>query len=208
MQKYKVFLNEKSILFTSSGKITITKPTNNPPDFANVLQVSRWLDEFEKGDGTEKVIQSDNPEIFFKGFREALTNIEAAGGVIRNEKGLLFIFRNEKWDLPKGKIDKGESPVEAALREVEEECGIHGHRIIRLLEPTYHLYRSPYKKSKGEWIFKKTHWFEMEYNGNESGFPQTDEGITEIRWFARDELGEVLDNTYGNLVELIKAYCL
>ncbi len=206
MQKYKVFLNEKSILFRTSGKITITKPTASYPDFTSVPGVKQWLGEFEKGSENEIIVESENPDRDFQNFRNALTILDAAGGVIKRDGRLLFIFRNGKWDLPKGKIDKGETPEEAALREVEEECGIHGHRINRTLNPTYHIYRSPYKKSKGEWVIKKTHWFKMEYTGNEPGTPETDEGITEIRWFKPEELNVVLANTYKNLHELIQSY--
>lgn len=206
MQKYKVFFNEKSILFTTPGKITITKPSNNSPVFTDASSVNNWLDEFEKDTESEKIIETGEPELIFEKFRKSLLNIDAAGGVIKRNNRLLFIFRNGKWDLPKGKIDKGETVEEAALREVEEECSIRGHRIVRTLAPTYHLYRSPYKKSLGQWILKKTYWFEMAYDGDEKGVPQTDEGITEVRWLAPSELSEVLANTYGNLKAMIEVY--
>jgi len=206
MQKYKVFLNEKSILFRASGKITITKPTASHPDFTRISKVKQWLGEFEKGSENEIIVESDNPDRDFQNFRNVLTILDAAGGVIKRDGRLLFIFRNGKWDLPKGKIDKGEMPEEAALREVEEECGIYGHRITGTLNPTYHIYRSPYKRTKGEWIIKKTHWFEMQYDGMEAGTPETEEGITEIRWFKPEELNVVLANTYKNLHELIESY--
>ena len=206
MQKYKVFLNEKSILFTLPGKITFTKPSSPGFDFDSVQQVKQWLDEFETSQENEIIIESEKPEEDFQKFRNDLINLDAAGGVILKENRILFIFRYNKWDLPKGKIDKDETTEEAALREVEEECGIRGHRIVKSLNPTYHIYRSPYKKTKGQWIFKKTHWFEMEYNGTESGTPETDEGITEIRWFKHANLDVVLKNTYENLRSLIEGY--
>lgn len=206
MQKYKVFLNAKSIIFIASSKITITKPSSDLPDFTDIAAILKWLDMFENSCENEIQIEVNNPEQTFHNFQDALLNVDAAGGVVRKNNKLLFIFRNDKWDLPKGKIDEGETTEEAALREVEEECGIQGHRILHALKPTYHIYRSPYKKSKGKWIFKKTHWFEMVYSGEEKGIPETDEGITEIRWFKPEGLDEVLKNTYANLEELITSY--
>ena len=206
MQKYKVFLNGKSIIFDARGKVTFTKLKHKYPNFADVQDVISWLGSVENSGETEFPIKSENPEQDFHRFQNAMIVIQAAGGIITRKESLLFIFRNNKWDLPKGKIDEGETPEAAALREVEEECGIHGHRIIRSLQPGYHIYRSPYKKSLGKWIFKKTHWFEMAYEGTGDGIPQTEEGITEIRWFNRNDLNEVMNNTYENLKELLCYY--
>jgi 8-oxo-dGTP pyrophosphatase MutT (NUDIX family) len=134
----------------------------------------------------------------------AFRQLPAAGGVVRQNEKLLFIFRRNKWDLPKGKIDKGENTPQAALREVEEECGISGHRIVKPLLPTFHIY--PSEKTNGEWIFKETSWFEMDYSGDHPGKPESAEGITQIKWFHANELNEVWENTYENLKEIIKIY--
>lgn len=206
MQKYKVFLNEKRILFSSSVKITLDKTTLVSPAFTGDSEVILYLNRLLQSEYTEAVIEHDNPEEAFRFFRSALLNIEAAGGVVKREDRILFIFRNGKWDLPKGKIDKGECAEEAALREVEEECGIKGHSIVKMLPSTYHLYQSPYKSTKGKWIFKETHWFEMEYNDSNDGLPETGEGITEVRWFHPSQLTDVLLNTYENLKELIRLF--
>ncbi len=142
----------------------------------------------------------------FQNFRSAFINVRAAGGVVLRNDALLFIFRNGKWDLPKGKIELGENPEHAALREVEEECGIRGHSIVKSLPSSYHIYQSPYPDTKGEWIFKETFWYEMQYSGEENGVPQNEEGITEVRWFPRTVLQPVLENTYENLKEIIQLY--
>jgi 8-oxo-dGTP pyrophosphatase MutT (NUDIX family) len=90
-----------------------------------------------------------NPVHFFQLFRSVFLEVPAAGGVVKSNDRLLFIFRNGKWDLPKGKIDEGENPPEAALREVSEECGIAGQQIKKQLPSTFHIYPSPYSKTKG-----------------------------------------------------------
>jgi 8-oxo-dGTP pyrophosphatase MutT (NUDIX family) len=132
--------------------------------------------------------------------------IPAAGGVVIRDEKLLFIIRSGKWDLPKGKIDAGETAHEAAIREVKEECGIGGHQITKDLMSTYHIFKSSYKETYGQWILKETFWFEMSYSGIENGTPQIDENITKIRWFKRNELDEVVANTYENLKSVIMSY--
>lgn len=206
MQKYKVFLNEKSIQFTPSAKITLRKPPDGESIFANEQEVNKWLDDFEKSNANEVIFDETNVESAFHNFRKNLININAAGGVVIRGNTLLFIFRNGKWDLPKGKIEKKETPEIAALREVQEECGIQGHEIVKELPSTYHVYRSPYKKNFGKWIFKETFWFAMNYSGEDNGIPELDENITKLRWFNTNNLDEVLANTYGNLKLIIECY--
>ena len=125
--------------------------------------------------------------------------IEAAGGsVLNTEKKLLMIFRNGKWDLPKGKIEKRESPEEAAVREVEEECGISGLSIVRALTPTYHTY-----KLKDELILKKTWWYEMACSSNQVLVPQLEEGITKVEWLSKEDVTIALSNTYFSVVDVV-----
>lgn len=203
MQKYKVFLNEKRILFTSSGKMALSEAMQDNPGFGDV---KAWLDHFEQSNGKELVIESTNPLEKLNEFSRSLIKINAAGGVVRKDERILFIFRNDKWDLPKGKIENHEKEQQAAIREVQEECGIEGLSVVKELPGTYHLYRSPYKKTLGQWVLKKTFWFEMSYSGANNGMPQKEEGISEVRWFKVSELGEILKNTYENLKGLIQIY--
>lgn len=206
MQKYKVFFNEKRILFCLSPKITLSKPSYKEEEFNSKTSVLDWFERFVNSDLNEAVLEHANPEWLLNQFRSALKNIDAAGGVVCRGDRLLFIFRKGKWDLPKGKIDDGENAEEAAVREVEEECGITGHKISKRLPSTYHIYQSPYKENKGQWIFKETFWYEMEYQGGANGKPQQEEGISEVQWFKKDQLDIVWENTYGNLKQIIGLY--
>ena len=201
---YEVFFNDRKIIIVAKGEITLNKSTEIVDYLLTQKDVKKWFFRFVAGDIQEVFLLNDSPKEFFTEiFRPVFISIEAAGGVVIRNNKLLFIFRNEKWDLPKGKIDAGETNREAALREVEEECGISGHKIIKQLPSSFHIYKSSYKKSKGELIFKETFWFEMEYSGVENGTPQTEENITEIKWFAPDDLDIPLTNTYSNLKPLI-----
>jgi len=124
--------------------------------------------------------------------------IEASGGVVQNSQGeFLFISRFGKWDLPKGKLEKNEGIEVAAIREVSEETGITNIQLMDYISDTYHTYRLG-----NSTILKKTHWFKMQYNGNEPLIPQQSEDILLARWVSRNQLSEVLENTYDTIREV------
>lgn len=126
--------------------------------------------------------------------------VEAAGGAVLNQHGnLLMIFRNNKWDLPKGKMEKTETPEITAVREVEEECGLGGLTIVRALTPTYHTY-----KENERLILKKTWWYEMITESKAPLFPQVEEGITRVEWMSELDVNEALRNTYQSVIEVVK----
>ena len=113
-------------------------------------------------------------------------------------KKILFIFRNGKWDLPKGKTEPKETINQTALREVEEETGISGLSIIKPLDVTYHIF-----KRMDQYYIKVTYWFEMysEYDGKL--IPQEKEGITKVKWISETKLQKVFNNSYANIKLLI-----
>ncbi len=112
-----------------------------------------------------------------------------------------MIFRNGKWDLPKGKLEQNESIKECAIREVEEECGISGLNILNALQDTYHTY-----EIKGRKILKRTYWFAMCTDFNGRLIPETNEGITEVVWVDKDKIAEKIKNSFGNVKELLKFF--
>jgi 8-oxo-dGTP pyrophosphatase MutT (NUDIX family) len=141
-----------------------------------------------------------SPEDLFKHLKKKFKIIKAAGGAVLNPKSeLLIIRRLGFWDLPKGKIEKSETKKDAAIREVQEECGIDNLKIISKIGKTYHTYHF-----KGEDILKVTHWYKMSYTGNELPKPQIEEDITEVKWIVNSEIDLILENTYKNLVDIFK----
>ena len=125
--------------------------------------------------------------------------IKAAGGLVKSEQGAyLFIYRNDKWDIPKGKIEKGEKVKEAAVREVEEECGIKVSSLEDKICKTYHSYIY-----KGEVVLKKTHWFKMRSKGQEKLKPQKEEGITDARWFKKGDIAPIVKNTFPSIMDVL-----
>jgi len=135
----------------------------------------------------------------FEKFKNSFKVIEAAGGVVKNSKEeILFIYRNDIWDLPKGKIEKGEEVMDAALREVEEETGVKNLKIIELLENTYHIYT--YKDKR---IFKVTYWYKMSTGFIGELQPQLEEGITKVEWITKEQIKKVMENTYANIKQCL-----
>lgn len=143
----------------------------------------------------------EEAERLFVRFAEQFVPVEAGGGLVASPRGeVLMIFRNGRWDLPKGKLEPGEEIAECAVREVEEECGITGLTAGKLLTRTYHLY-----EWGGTWILKRTTWFAMANDGAGALVPQTEEGISEIRWIAADHIEAYLENTYATIREVFAA---
>jgi len=192
---YKVFVNNKPLTFCTKA----TDAERNLP----FLQVSDFYQAIDLLNHNARSVTIFSPELdqLWEAFSHAFKQIHAAGGVVFNpNQELLWIYRLGTWDLPKGKVEIGESLEEAAVREVEEECGITGPKIVKDLPTTYHIY---YHK---KYILKKTYWFEMKYEGNETPVPQKEEGITDIRWISKSEWNEPLNNTYANIINLLESY--
>lgn len=136
-------------------------------------------------------------KIFFKNFQ----CIEAAGGIVQNDKKkILFIYRRHKWDLPKGKIEKKESPEVAAQREIEEETGLRNLFLKKKIGCTYHIYHE-----YGKAILKETHWFYFT-SPNQELVPQTEEDITEVKWFKTRDIKTPVSNTYENIKDILHRF--
>lgn len=147
-------------------------------------------------------VTHNQPEESFADFCRAFSIIDAAGGLVKNTLGeVLMIHRLGKWDLPKGKMEAGESPPNTALREVEEECGIR-KLTIQDTTPftTYHTY-----EINGQRKLKRTWWYAMKSEWTKALVPQTEEGISKVEWVPEgDALNSKLRNTFENIREVIK----
>ncbi len=128
--------------------------------------------------------------------------IIAAGGIVENEQGeILFIFRRGKWDLPKGKLDEGETIEECALREVAEETGLVNIEMGELIDVTHHHY-----VEHGREIEKETWWYAMKVMGHQNLVPQISEDILELKWVKEKALEAYLVNTYANIISIVEKY--
>ena len=187
---YKVFINDKPIIVTSSSKKENNFPVYLFKDIAFDEIVYKLQNEIIKGINLYSVDLDNDWNSFLKNLKV----VPAAGGLVLNdEKEILFIYRNSIWDLPKGRIEKGESIETAAIREVEEECGICNLSIEKKLLITYHIY------FQNGIRLKETHWFLMSSNFKGELKPQLEEGITEVVFKNEHQTKKALQNTYANI---------
>lgn len=140
-------------------------------------------------------------ETLKKAFFKKFTWVPAAGGFVQNEKGeVLMMFRRGKWDLPKGKMDKNETPQECALRETKEETGLKNIKLQAPLITTWHSYHEG-----SRFMLKETKWFLMQANGNQPVSPQTEEDITQLVWVKKTDLKKYLSNSYPSVQDVLEA---
>lgn len=173
--------------------------------FHDTRELYKLIADFQ-ADKEIHAINIYGPDIkhIWKIFRIYFTEVGAAGGLVRHSSGhYLFIEKKGKLDLPKGHIEKGEEPDVCALREVEEECGIHGHTIVKQIASSYHTY-----SWEGISYLKKTSWYLMDYKGEMITEPQLSEGITRVEWLLPDELNKIKGSAWLSLMDLINASVL
>lgn len=199
---YEVFLNDRKIIIAGETEQHFIKSHAERIQNPDTKTLIHNTVAFLAGSFDEIVLLGDTGTLW-NTFQGLFTLIPAAGGVVHRDHALLFIFRRGKWDLPKGKIEPGESPEMAALREVSEETGLTGLFIDGFFPSTWHVYQSKYKGSEGTWILKETKWFSMQYSGDSFVIPETGEDIEQVRWFSPDSLDKVLANTWSSLRVLI-----
>ncbi|WP_257667832.1 NUDIX hydrolase [Parapedobacter tibetensis] len=178
-----------------------------PGNISNIQSIDHQDLDFEKlfkqSKGNESpvtyFILIKNPKAYFSLIKKRIKIIKASGGLVKNGHGdYLIIYRLGKWDLPKGKVDEGESMKRAAVREVEEECGIKVNYLGQKIITTYHAYIM-----KGELVIKKTNWYEMGVNKVPKLKPQLEENITEALWLPKAELNKVRENTYPLIADIL-----
>ncbi|MDD2982807.1 MAG: NUDIX domain-containing protein [Crocinitomicaceae bacterium] len=198
---YKVFIQNRPLHFISEGEFI-----NNEGVFvSDKMALSNQNNVYQLLEQTPETISvfilSEQPFETMRAFFKDHHWIEAAGGIVKKADEYLFIYKNDCWDLPKGIIDAEESIEMAAIREVEEECGIHNPKILSFITNTYHTY-----EYEGKPVLKKTHWFEFDYQGNEPLVGQADEGITDLAWKSKEQISEIMDKTYLSIKEVLIRY--
>jgi 8-oxo-dGTP pyrophosphatase MutT (NUDIX family) len=188
---YKVFVNDKPLFLTNQ----IFKETDfqlfllESVDFKQLI-VKYFQNKIQKA----YLYHPDEKEIM-KVLKTKIPVNKAGGGLVYNKNGeVLFIFRNGKWDLPKGGTNKGEEIEDTAMREVEEETGVNRLSISKKLQKTYHIF-----KRNGIYKLKITHWFEMHSTFDGIPIGQAEEGIEKVEWKNPEQIKEALKNSYENI---------
>ncbi|HMC00260.1 MAG TPA: NUDIX domain-containing protein [Flavobacteriaceae bacterium] len=188
---YKVFVNDKPIVLTTE----IEQETYFKNYLLNNVKLGKVIRTLNSTKLEEVRLIHKNKDKLLKKFLKKLPNVIAGGGKVLNDKNeVLFIFRNGKWDLPKGKAEKKETIDQTAIREVEEETGVQGLKITKPLEMTYHIF-----KRNGRYRIKITYWFEMKTTYNGPLKAEESEGITQVAWLNKEQQEEALKNSYANI---------
>ncbi len=194
-----VYFQDKSLVFSREelSEDYYAVPCSTPEELsrAKVLKILETHNNV--------VLLVDDPEQAFRHFAADFRWVEAAGGVVCDTRSgnVLLMFRNQRWDLPKGHVEQGEVIAEAALREVSEETGVVA-RLVAPLCATLHAYYFP---KSGCWELKQTHWFRMEACAGDL-IPQTEEGIEQVEWVAPTELDHRLASSYPTIRRVFAAY--
>jgi 8-oxo-dGTP pyrophosphatase MutT (NUDIX family) len=179
----------------------------------SITVCKEWRDESNETDIIEAIknlkqhgsplmeLKAMDEGILLEKIRTMFHWIEAAGGVLRDQQGrFLLIHRRGYWDLPKGKIDAGENPLQAAGREIEEETGVGALQLEAQLTPTYHIY-----KIDQNWFLKKTHWFLFEADAAQPITLQREEDIEDAQWMPTSNIRTIEEQIYPSLLPLLKS---
>lgn len=190
--EYTIYFDEKSLVLTDDTNHFEKKFKDN----ADILSA---IDSLQQQ--STVILYSENVLDLLNKLKSNFTYIEAAGGFIKNEfDEYLFIFRREKWDLPKGKLEAGETPEIAAIREVQEETGLQNVTMKQYRCSTWHTY-----ELHGKNILKQTYWYDMEATKNQDSKPQTEEQITELQWLKQQDFAKVFANTFPSIASVINS---
>ncbi len=192
---YQIFYRDKPIVITDTRSDNKNVHNIKFKDF----NLKKALKNLSKKNILSIRIIGKDKEKLLKKFLKLLPKIIAAGGKVLNQKEeILFIFRNNKWDLPKGKAEDNESIADTAIREVKEETGIAQLVITKPLEITYHIF-----KKNNTYRLKVTYWFEMKSMSDNQLTPQIKEGITRAEWINNSEIDKIKKKCYANIRLLI-----
>jgi len=203
-QMYKIYVNKTKVILLSTDDLSSVPDSSKEVLISaysgKVKNIFNYLDMFEKSSRIKQCyIHHADFEKLKEDFTSVFRIVPAGGGLVKNEKKeILFIFRRGFWDLPKGKIDDGETKKEAALREVEEETGVQGLKLGRKLIVTNHTYKDKKKRR----CIKKSHWYKMSCK-NQLLVPQVEEDIVEAKWMTLSEFDNLGGPVYKSISDVL-----
>ncbi len=199
----KIYFNDKPLFLCDAVDETIEPYVHHDDavfiDELDTHTVKTMLHEMQQENVHAGVFQHPDLEVLKKAFFKKFVCIKAAGGLVVNDHHeWLMIFRRGKWDLPKGKLDKGEKLEACAVREVEEETGLKQVQLTGPLCVTWHTYHEGTR-----FILKESHWYKMKVGGNQSLVPQTEEDIQEVKWVKPSGIDEYLGLCFPSVADVL-----
>jgi 8-oxo-dGTP pyrophosphatase MutT (NUDIX family) len=188
---YKVFVNDKPFFLTNE----IVKETDFQFFLLESTDIKKLVINMYNNKIKKCYLYYPDEKVILKKLKEKIPVQRAGGGLVYNKKGeVLFIFRNGKWDLPKGGREKREKMKLTAMREVEEETGVDNLIITKKLQKTYHIF-----KRNGIYKLKITQWYEMKTDFEGTPVGQLEEGIEKVAWLNPEQIQEAMKNSYENI---------
>lgn len=202
MQDYMIFNKQNKIIiakqYDSTKIANNTEIINCDSKLLEHLDMGKWLNDEDKNDKLIIGLDDVSLEEIFEKMKSQTTFVKAGGGIVENEFGeLLFMYRNGHFDLPKGHWEEGETIIQTAKREVLEECGMKNLQVGEFLACSLHSYTMHRRRE-----LKQTHWYKMFCSKEETLKPQTEEGITFLRWINPMQVNDVLKQSYPNIQHL------
>lgn len=197
----KVFFLDRVVYLSERKPADKAGPGQEFYAYTNKPGLKEVLDKFSiQEQVTSLFLYHPDLDVLIDSFRACFKFIKAGGGLVLNQKGeFLAILRNGVWDLPKGKMEKGEDFEQTALREVEEETGLEDLETKGLLLSTFHTY-----PHRGRMVLKETRWYEMLWKGNGSPKLQAEEGISDYRWVLPGDTAFIRENTYASILDVLR----
>ena len=198
---YKVFFKDRVVFLGEDLYAARGVPDEHCHRFTDTARLRELVFSFSRnGNIPGLYLYHPNMPLMAESFRSCFKCIDAGGGVVLNDGNeFLVIKRNGVWDLPKGKLEKGEDFETAALREVTEETGLTGLEVRFLIVSTFHTY-----PLGDDMVLKETRWFEMRYREKGNPVLQVAEGITGYRWVKPGKTGFIRKKSYGSILDVLK----
>ena len=202
----KIYFNEKTVYLCDDLDTELKEILHHPDaifmDEFSAPAIKSLLHEIDKPEFHAGVLLHTDLKELKKAFFKYFTEIETAGGIVQNEDNeLLFIYRLDKWDLPKGKVEEGEDLESCAIREVEEETGVTNLTIKTKIGNTYHTYNA-----FGKHFIKTTHWYHIGCSYKQNLVPQTEENISDLKWITKNAIPELMKNTYPSIKDILNIF--
>jgi len=204
MELYKIYYDNKKVIIANEADLNFNGNNTLFATFDNVEILNALIQTFIELPTIETLyVYGENPELIWEAFKSLYSIIDAAGGLVLNKAGhALLIFRQGKWDIPKGKLEKKETFEQTAIREVIEECGVKDLTIESKLCDTYHTYTLGKQQ-----ILKISHWYLMRCQDNEPELvPQIIEGITDAKWMTVTETLQILEDSYPSVRDVLTRF--
>ena len=201
---YKIYINGTPLYLVSSEEVKSFGATTEKKIVLRYAGKKKFLvnivHQLETSERFEHIVVFDpDVERMWTDFQKIYKHITAAGGAVFNAEGkVLLIHRRGSWDLPKGKMDPGETPEQTAVREVQEETGLQQITLGKHLLDTWHTY-----EHKGNRVLKTTHWYLMQTTDHQL-VPQTEEDIELAVWDDLEAFLAAPNEVYGNILDVLK----